>query len=383
MGLPALALLLLTTAGGLAAQVPAQPILNGRVLHDSTPVDSGTVTLHRVSPDVAGEVDSVRVGRNGSFTLRLPTVPDPSGREEIYFASVRYQGVLYFGPPISTAAQLDSTYLIQVHDTAMVGPGGAPVGIAVRYLLADPEPEDQGGGWTITDLIQIHNDTDRTFVGGDGPVWQYPLPPEVTEVQVGGGDVEGRAVYAHADTLYVKTPVPPGDRQLVVRYYVGDLPFAIPAPGRTDRLELLFREPAPPLDVTPLQATQPAQMDSATVYRHYVGDNVVDAVIRVAKGRTGTGVPVKRVMIAVSLLLAGAAAWLFLQRRSRSPVPAPADGARAVPPGPAAAREALLLEIARLDQARERGELPEAEWRSRREALMGRLRVLQREGGGG
>ena len=65
-----------------------------------TALAEGVVVLHHVSDGEQGEVDSVRVGEEGSFSFTLPRAPDP-GRSDIYFASVRHDGVLYFGPAIT------------------------------------------------------------------------------------------------------------------------------------------------------------------------------------------------------------------------------------------------------------------------------------------
>ena len=79
------ALIPLTAAG----QVLADPVLRGRTLLGDSVLTAATVVLHRVSTESQGEVDSVTVGRDGAFTFRLPSVPDP-GRSEVYFASVRH-----------------------------------------------------------------------------------------------------------------------------------------------------------------------------------------------------------------------------------------------------------------------------------------------------
>ncbi|HZD03804.1 MAG TPA: hypothetical protein VE173_02770, partial [Longimicrobiales bacterium] len=116
------------------------------MVQDSAGVRGATVVLHRVTVDTAGEIDSVRVDSNGRFRFRLPSVPDPGGRGEIYFASVRHQGILYFGAAIHRAVQLDSLYTIEVYDTAVVPAGGADLPLEVRYVVAEPSEN----GWQIT-----------------------------------------------------------------------------------------------------------------------------------------------------------------------------------------------------------------------------------------
>lgn len=335
----------------------------------STTFQGGIVVLHRVAPDDAGEVDSVRVGPDGDFSIALPSVPDPGGRSEVYFASLRHQGVVYFGPPIAVAAQLDSLYRIQVHDTAAAPPGPASVPLAVRYLLVDPLPEGAGEGWRVTDLLQLRNEGGRTLVAAEGPVWRYPLPAGAADVEVGTGDVAPGAVQADGDTVRVSMPLPPGERQVVLRYRVPALPLSIPAPGRTGQMEVLVREPAPSLDVTPLQAVESVEMEPGITYRRFAGVDLQDAVVRVAEGREPVELPVRTVMVVLGLVLAAAGLWGFLRPRAGPEAATPPR-----PVTPAERREALLLEIARLDERHDRGDLDESAWRTRREELLALLR---------
>ena len=54
------------------AQELADPVLNGRVFLGDSAARSGVVVVHRVSTDSQGEVDSVRVRSDGTFSVRLP-----------------------------------------------------------------------------------------------------------------------------------------------------------------------------------------------------------------------------------------------------------------------------------------------------------------------
>jgi len=126
VGVIALAMLL-GSAGPARAQVEATPVLSGLVQRAGEPLGGSQVVLHRVDAVDAGALDTLVAEADGSFRFGLPTVPDPGGRGEIYFASVNHQGVLYFGPPVATAAELDSLYRIEVFDTLTAPPGGAEI----------------------------------------------------------------------------------------------------------------------------------------------------------------------------------------------------------------------------------------------------------------
>ena len=107
---PAHTLLALLAAGaaplGAHAQVEARAVLAGQVLLGDSAMRAGMVVLHRVSDMQQGEIDSTRVA-NGAFSFTLPGVPNPA-LGDIYFASVHHQGVMYFGPAITQAIDLDS-----------------------------------------------------------------------------------------------------------------------------------------------------------------------------------------------------------------------------------------------------------------------------------
>ena len=78
------------------AQTSPGLVISGEVRIGDEPADSGTVVLHRVSTLFSGEVDSVSVRSDGRFEFIIPVPRDPLGND-VYFASLRYQGILYFG----------------------------------------------------------------------------------------------------------------------------------------------------------------------------------------------------------------------------------------------------------------------------------------------
>ncbi|HSR42896.1 MAG TPA: hypothetical protein VLL48_12005, partial [Longimicrobiales bacterium] len=286
-----------------AAQVEASPELRGRVVRGEEALEGVTVVLHRVSPDSAGVLGRTPTDADGRFLFALPHVPDPQGRGEIYFASVRHQGILYFGEAVSRAVQLDSLYRIVVHDTAMASPSGARFPVTVRNLFVERTEE----GWRVVDLIQIQNEGERTLVApGDGVVWSYPLPTGATNFQVGESDLAPDAVRFVDGGLRVSSPVPPGERTYMVRYRLPDLEFDLPLPGRTGRLEMLIEEPAPPLDVPGLTRLESVELEAGASYRRYAASGLESRVIRIAPGEESGAVPVGWIAVVIALVLTGA-----------------------------------------------------------------------------
>ncbi|MDX1568571.1 MAG: hypothetical protein R3223_12265, partial [Longimicrobiales bacterium] len=215
------AVTLLTSAhvspsGKLVAQEPVEPVLDGQVVRNDRPMPGTMVTLHRVSPQAAGQVDSTRTGEEGRFGFTLPTVPgtDPEGGD-VYFASVRHDGVLYFGQAVNQTAQLDSLYRIEVHDTVSASPGGREFPIVARNLLLEEREE----GWTVVDLFRIQNEGDRTVVARSGGiVWSHPLPASAVNFQPGESDLAPDAVVFADGEIRVSSPTPPGERTYLMRY---------------------------------------------------------------------------------------------------------------------------------------------------------------------
>ncbi|HSG49897.1 MAG TPA: hypothetical protein VLA43_18885 [Longimicrobiales bacterium] len=360
------ALLLLAAPQAGASQEPAAPELRGTVTVGSDrPVPSAMVTLHRVDAVDAGEIDSIAAGVDGTFRFDLPTVPDPGGRGEVYFASVRHQGVLYFGPPVTAAVELDSVYRIQVYDTAVAPMGGAPLTPSVRYILVE-EGQD---GWQVTDLFQLVVEGDRTLVAADsGITWRYPLPPSHRDLQVGGGDVPPATTRVEEGYLLVSAPLPPGPRQLVVRYTVDSLTVDIPLPGGVAEMDLLVREPAPPVQVQGLVPAESVEMEPGVRYRRFSGVGVPSTTLRMIQEEAPFVFPVRWLAVVLGLVLAGVGVYVVRRAPGGAPPAGPAPG-RAPERGPT--REELVREVAGLDDALE--VTPEG---PARERMLHRRRVL-------
>lgn len=350
----------------VAAQVEAEPLLNGRVLVNGTPAAAGPVVLHRVTTETQGEVDSVTTGPDGAFTFRLPAVPDPE-RGDVYFASLRHHGILYFGGAITLAVQLDSLYEIQAFDTLSVAPEGATFPVQVRNTFLEPSD----GGWQVTDLLQIRNDGDHTLVAREGGVvWRYPLAVGSRGHELGQGNAAD-AVAFEGEDLVVRTPIGPGERLFVVRYLLDDPFIELPMPGTTEVVELLVREPAPPLTTGALTAVESVELEAGSTYRRYTGTDLSETVVRFREGERTGRFPVEWIAVLLALVLAG----FGVAAASRAaPVSEPAAEAETQ------SRHSLVLEIARMDEAYESLSAPSEEERAayqrRRRDLLRRLKNM-------
>jgi hypothetical protein len=344
------------------AQVPAEPVLNGRVLLGDGTLDSGTVVLHQMSDQSGGEVDSTRLGSDGTFAIPLPSVPNPA-RGELYFASVRHAGVMYFGTSVENAVQLDSLYEIQVYDTLVAPAEGIEVALQARNIFLEPN----GEVWQATDVFQLRNDYDRTVVARPGGhVWSYPLPETARDVMTGEGEFAPGVVSYEAGAFIVRAALPPGERLFVVRYLLDTPEVTIPTPGATELFDLLVREPAPPLEVDVLQQLESIDLEAGQTFRRYAAENVATPFVRVVRGEETEPPPVHWIAVVLALVLA--VGGLVALRGGAGPAPVRADD-----------RQALLVQLARLDEEFERDSKTSAavrrDYQQRRAELMGRLKT--------
>lgn len=373
---PVLLPVAMAVAGGLFLSAPpavaqelARPVLHGRVLRGDSILREGRVVVHHVSSESQGQIDSTRIRRDGTFSIALPSVPDSTHRE-VYFASVRHDGILYFGPALARPIQLDSTYEIHTWDTATAPPRGATLTVEVRNLFLE---QDSLGRWQVTDLFQVRNDGKRTLVAApDGLVWRYPLATGARDAEVGpGGDVASDAVAFENGDLIIRAPLSPGQRLFVARYYVPDPFLDLSLPGITEHFDILLREPAPPIDAPGFTTLDRIELEPGTTYRRYAATQVRDGSVKLTKGSPPRQPPVGWYAVVLALILAGVGLWGFRKGAARG-LPRPARSADT--------RHALLVEIAMFDDAFGARVGPSVEERkayeARRKELLRRLRTL-------
>jgi hypothetical protein len=373
-----LALALHLLAGSAAAQQLVVAELRGQVLLDETPLAGARVVLHHVGALESGPVDSLLTARDGGFRFPLPNVPDPATDPEIWFASVFHGGVNYFSEPIQLAIQLDSAVIIRVFDSETAPPGGAALSVTARYTLI----EQEGGQWFLTDLLHPRNATGRTLIAGpDGATWTYPLPEGASDLQLGGEQMAPSMAEIVDGNLRVSSPIQPGIQEIIVRYRVPEPFMTLSYPGVTDSVELMIREPAP-VAVEGLANGEPVEMEPGVRYRRFAGTGLLNAVVSLTEAVQPPELPMRWMTVGVALLLTLAGVVAVLRPHASVVLPGQRVAATVFDAGmsPFERRQLLLLEVARLDEARARGEAPDDEWSNRRRTLLERARELGRTG---
>lgn len=348
------------------------------------PADTGTVVLHRVTPEESGDLESTTVAADGSFSFSLPSMPVP-GSGEVFFVSHRYDGVLYAGDPVSDPIQLDSVQTLDAYPTEMAPREGGSFPITRREVWINESPV----GWEVTDVLEIRNSGDTTFVPQeeDGAVWRYPLPPAATSprmVQMGPSTGASRF---EDGMLVAANPVLPAENYYVIQYDVESIEFDLPMPGQTGLIQLLIPDSAPAVQVQGLARQPNEEIEVGTSFRRWAGQNLSAQTITIRQGEeTGTSAVIW-LSTALAILLVAVGGWL-VQRRG-------AVAGAALPGGTASGggdsgsprlRRAILVDLARLDEAFERMDDPEEDatrlYRQRRAALLAELRSATARGDG-
>lgn len=332
-------------------------VLTGQVLIGDHPADTGTVVLHRVAGDFSGEVDSVGTGPDGLFQLPLPAASGMG--DEVFFATFRHQGILYFGPAITELPESGGSYVIQAYPALSAGPGTGPLLQVRNIILARPE---SGNGWVVADAFELRNAAPATLVAGDtGATWSHSLPPEAADLEVGRSDLPPGMAGFRDGRVRVSAPIPPGENVYVFRYTIAGDEFSIPLEAAAGSMELLVREPAGDLAVDGLAAAEGVELEGVR-YRRYAGRDLAPSTVRVIAGETRMpfGPPS---MVAVLLTLMLAAAGAVLAARSAKAAGSPGRSRRG----------RVLADIALLDEEWAAGRLAPEEYRSRRTRLLEEL----------
>lgn len=314
----------------------------GRVTRPTTAradvaVPGAWVTLHRVGPDAAGPIDSMRTGQDGRYAFRYRATGDTTA---VYFVSTNRGGVNYFTSPVRERVVRDGVAELVVYDTT-----SAPVPIAVRGRHVIVTAADTGSPRRmVLEAYELSNDSSVTRVAGpDGFTFEAPVPPGVDAVAPGQGDVSEDAIRLVDGRVRVTAPLSPGLRQFSFSYTLPvDTPIELLVETAVPVLEVLVEDARATATGAGLVATDPVEIEGRPFARFLAQDAAAAQTLRIVVPAD----PMRRdrrvrvVVIGVAVTLA--AALLFglgplVRHRARHPAVAPDAAAR------------LALEVAALD----------------------------------
>jgi hypothetical protein len=241
-------------------------VLNGRVLKKGVPVAGASVTLHRVTSAASGPVSTVASADDGGFRFTLP--PADTGFS-VFFTTVDYLTVRYFGPPVHTD-EAGAGYQVAVYDTTSSLPGA--VKTARRDVVLMPQND---GGWEVDEVIRVRNTGDLSLVASPGShTWEFQLPTSAVDFEAGEGDVAPDQLRLVGDRVFLLASLVPGDREIFVRYRLpAGAESAITLPDGVDTMNVFVRQPSPEITVAPLVARPPVAVEGEN-FLQFSGTNL-------------------------------------------------------------------------------------------------------------
>jgi hypothetical protein len=240
------------------------------------PVGGIWVVLHRVGPDRAGPLDSVRSDSRGRYAFKY----ERSGSEDaLYFVSASYAGIAYFTPPLTGANVSGDDGEITVFDTTS---GHVPLTVRGHHIVISAA--DANAQRSIVEVYDISNDSSVTRVAvGDnaaGATWKTHLPAGATDFKVGQGDISAAAVTDSSGVVSVFAPLAPGIKQLSFSYALPAkaFPLKLPLEEDTGVYEIMVEEKTGSVAGPHLREVDPVTVDERNFRRFLASDVPVNSV---------------------------------------------------------------------------------------------------------
>lgn len=338
------------TAGTVPAAPPTAASVAGKVVspvgEKETPVPGLMVTVHRVGPDGAGPLDSVRTSADGSFRVSYRR----SGSDEaVYFAAAVYKGIAYFSAPLHAGVTHGDEAEITVFDTTSKR---IPFTIQGHHIVVSgPGPD---GARKIVEVYELSNDTVVTVIGRDSAsaVWSAPIAKGARRFQGGQGDIAPDALALRDGRVQLHASFGPGVKQLSYSYELPEraFPLEYTLEQQTGVLEVLLEEPSAQARSASLRSQGSATTSGRTFKRFLAQGAPAGEKLRIDIASTGLGARasvVTALAVLIVLAMGGAFALAMQRRRPRGAAVAPV-----VSPA-----ESLIAAIASLDARYEAGEL--------------------------
>lgn len=359
-----------------AASLEAQAVrtLSGTVLRPGPngaqlPVPRTWVVLHRVGADAANPIDSMQTRGDGTYAFEYRATGDTNA---VYFVSATRGGIAYFTPPTREVRVRGGMADLQVFDTT-----SAPVPITIRgrHIILTA-PDTAAPVRTVIEVYELSNDSSLTRVAGaqQRATFEAPLPPGVTEVIGGQGDISPDAVKADEGRVRVWAPISPGLKQFSFSYTlpISQKDVAVALETDVPVMEVLVEDPRGTAVGAGLTEVDPVQVDGRPFKRFLGQDLKAPATLTLtAPGEPGSGSSL-RVLLVVTAVGAAMLLGLGMAFMRRGP----SAFARRREPTP----EALAAEIAALDAAFEQVANPTEEQKAehylQRAQLKGRLSAV-------
>lgn len=371
-----LVLIILTVPEVVLAEEPAEGVIDGQVINQTEgggSVDGIHVSLYAYIEEMLGETLTTRTDEAGRFQFT-----DLSMGYK-YLISVNYMEVDYYCAVVFSEGKNKAGVEIPVCDATTSDE-------AIRVVLAHAIVYVEQESISVTEVLWLINDGDRTFVGreettvGDQQgTLVFTLPEGATDFEP-SLEVMQEYLLLGDNRVADNLAFPPGERQVVYSYRLArpdsnDLVIPLRIHYTTDILYAMVAGEDIEVASSQLTPAEPVEAETGEHFIRFVGehlprDSTVDIRLSSVPGGIGTASVVVWVIIAVAVVGIGAYLWW---RRARPGKPEPVREAG----GAGSQRERLLKEMARLDSDLEQGLLDDEAYRKSYEEKRAQLAELE------
>jgi hypothetical protein len=282
--------------------------VSGRVVRPGAqrmdPVSGAWVVLHRVGPDRAGPLDSVRSDSRGRYSFSYTR---SGSNDAIYFVSASHDGIAYFTPPLAEGNVRGDDGEITVFDTTS---GRVPMSLRGHHVVVSAA--DANARRSIVEVYDLSNDTSVTRVAiaetPSSATWQTHIAPAAGDFRVSQGDISAAAVTYANGLVSVFAPLAPGVKQLSFSYTLPakSFPLKLPLEKETGVYEIMIEEKGGNVSGPHLKEVDPVTVDDRNFRRFLASDmpeNSVAVIDLPAPPATHTIDP--RYLVALTLVIGG------------------------------------------------------------------------------
>jgi hypothetical protein len=242
------------------------------------PVTGAWVVLHRVGPDSAGPVDSVRSDSRGRYSFNYTRT---GSSDAIYFVSASHDGIAYFTPPLAEGKVSGNDGEITVFDTTT---GRVPISLRGHHVVVSAA--DANARRSVVEVYDISNDSTLTRIAkGETPAgatWQTHVVDGIGDFKVSQGDISAAAVSYANGVVSVFAPLAPGIKQLSFSYSLpaNSFPLKLPIEKETGIYEILIEEKAGSVIAPHMKEMEPVTVEERN-FRRFLGSDLPENSVAV------------------------------------------------------------------------------------------------------
>ncbi|HEX2693843.1 MAG TPA: hypothetical protein VHL12_07330 [Gemmatimonadaceae bacterium] len=268
------------------------------------PISGAWVVLHRVGPDSAGPIDSVRSDAHGRYAFNYRRT---GSADAVYFVSASHDGIAYFTSPLAEGNVSGNDGEVIVFDTT-----SRHVPMTVRGHHVVVSAVDANGMRSIVEVYDLSNDSSVTRIAAPGnpsdATWRTHITPAATNFRVSQGDIPPSAVSFAKGVVNVYAAIAPGIKQLSFSYSLPAKSFPLQLPVETDTqiYEVMIEDKAGSVRAPNLREVDPVTVDERNFRRFLASDvphNSLAVVDLPAPASTRTIDP--RYLVAITLVIGG------------------------------------------------------------------------------